>query len=71
MKYALEAAGIPCVKVDRDNADFMDESIKLLTMHSVKGLEFKVVIIIGLNDGIIPHVSFNGRYPQKNIKSIS
>ncbi len=59
MKDALEAAGIPCVKVDRDNADFMDESIKLLTMHSVKGLEFKVVIIIGLNDGIIPYVSFN------------
>jgi superfamily I DNA/RNA helicase len=60
MKDALEAAEIPCVKVDRDNADFMNESIKLLTMHSVKGLEFKVVIIIGLNDGIIPYVSVNG-----------
>ena len=60
MKDLIEQAGVPCVTVDRDNGNFMDESIKLLTMHSVKGLEFKVVIIIGLNDGIIPYMSFNG-----------
>ena len=60
MKDLIEQAGVPCVTVDRDNGNFMDESIKLLTMHSVKGLEFKVVIIIGLNDGIIPYISFNG-----------
>jgi SOS-response transcriptional repressor LexA len=59
MKYLIDQAGLPCMIVDRDNADFNDESIKLLTMHSVKGLEFKVVIIIGLNNGIIPHISYN------------
>ena len=29
--------------------------VSLLTMHSSKGLEFKTVIIIGLNEGMIPH----------------
>jgi len=59
VKDLMEQAGIACMTVDRDNADFKDESIKLLTMHSVKGLEFKVVIIIGLNDGVIPYFSYN------------
>ncbi len=59
MKDLIEQAGFPCMTVNRANANFMDESIKLLTMHSVKGLEFKVVIIIGLNDGVIPYISYN------------
>ena len=31
-----------------------DETVTLSTIHSVKGLEFKVVFIIGLEDGIFP-----------------
>lgn len=43
------------------NADieFKNDSVKLITMHSIKGLEFKVIIIIGLSDKVIP---------DKNIK---
>jgi DNA helicase-2/ATP-dependent DNA helicase PcrA len=35
--------------------DFEENAVKLLTMHSIKGLEFKVVFIIGLNNNIIPY----------------
>lgn len=37
--------------------DFNEESIKLITMHSIKGLEFKVVILMGLNDQVIPNIN--------------
>ena len=35
--------------------------VKLLTMHSVKGLEFKIVILADLNQGVIP-------YPQVGLE---
>ena len=30
------------------------ESVKLMTLHASKGLEFDYVFIIGVNDGLIP-----------------
>ena len=32
-----------------------DDAITLMTLHSAKGLEFKVVFITGMEDGIFPH----------------
>lgn len=32
----------------------VEESVNLMTVHSAKGLEFKVVFVIGLSDGIFP-----------------
>lgn len=32
-----------------------EEGVTLLTMHSAKGLEFPVVFIIGMQDGLVPH----------------
>lgn len=40
---------------------FGADKVKLLTMHSIKGLEFKVVILADLNSDVIP-------YPQKGLE---
>lgn len=32
-----------------------EEAVTMSTMHSAKGLEYKVVIIVDVNEGIIPH----------------
>jgi superfamily I DNA/RNA helicase len=42
---------------DKDEDDNRDDehSVALMTMHSAKGLEFRDVYIIGLEEGILPH----------------
>ncbi|MFP4456655.1 MAG: S24 family peptidase [Clostridia bacterium] len=52
----LNRSSIETSRISSNNADFMSDSVKLLTIHSVKGLEFKVVFIIGINQGVIPYL---------------
>ena len=39
---------------DIDNVEETDDSVTLMTLHSAKGLEFPVVFLVGMEDGIFP-----------------
>ena len=39
-----------------DDADADNSSVTLMTLHTAKGLEFPVVFLTGLEDGVFPHV---------------
>ena len=41
---------------DTDDLDDDESSVVLMTLHSAKGLEFPVVFLIGLEDGVFPHI---------------
>lgn len=51
---ALEKAKIPCEILIEGEPNFNANSVKLITMHSIKGLEFKVIFLINLDEGVIP-----------------
>lgn len=40
---------------DTDTIDQRADAIHLMTVHSAKGLEFPVIFIVGLEEGIFPH----------------
>ena len=47
---ALENAG------DKEENSPQGEGVKLMTVHAAKGLEFPLVIVVGLERGIFPHL---------------
>jgi DNA helicase-2/ATP-dependent DNA helicase PcrA len=42
---------------DLDSAELRHDRVSLMTVHSAKGLEFPVVYVVGLEEGVFPHQS--------------
>lgn len=51
---------------DIDSMEEDQSSLTLMTIHSAKGLEFPVVFLVGMEDGIFPHS--NSMFEQKGIE---
>ncbi|MEM7275931.1 MAG: DNA helicase PcrA [Actinomycetota bacterium] len=41
---------------DTDEVDGDDSQVVLMTLHGAKGLEFPVVVMLGMEDGVFPHM---------------
>ncbi|HLL78100.1 MAG TPA: ATP-dependent helicase, partial [Ktedonobacteraceae bacterium] len=52
----LVEAGIPAVLRDAPDFKILEEQVKVLTIHSAKGLEFPVVFLMGLVEGELPNM---------------
>jgi DNA helicase-2/ATP-dependent DNA helicase PcrA len=48
------------------NSDIEDK-VKVMTIHKSKGLEFPVVFVVGVNDGLLPHVKSNNLNEERRL----
>lgn len=53
-RRALQGVQIPCVAHNENEFDILEDRVKLLTIHSAKGLEFPVIFVVGLHNGVLP-----------------
>ena len=54
IKNSLESLGIPVCHFREDNFDIFQNDVKVITFHSAKGLEFPNVILMNVEEGVIP-----------------
>lgn len=51
----LQSHGVPTHTLSRQKSDDRSkEGVRLATMHRIKGLEFRCVMMVGINKGIVP-----------------
>lgn len=52
LSYFLDSVPLA---TDEDRADSGNKEVSLMTIHAAKGLEFPVVFVVGVNEGLLPH----------------
>ncbi len=51
----LEESALAGREEDKDEDKRKEHSVTLMTLHSAKGLEFPIVYMVGLEEGLLPH----------------
>ena len=59
LKDYLNSHDIPAIKVSKQYDKLNKDGVHLLSMHSIKGLEYEIVFAINLNKGVIPYKSLD------------
>lgn len=55
LDFLQQVALVESEYFDKEKAAKDKNSVKLMTLHAAKGLEFDVVFIVGVEEGILPH----------------
>jgi DNA helicase-2/ATP-dependent DNA helicase PcrA len=53
---------------DTDKLDALGSSVKMMTLHSSKGLEFPVVFMVGMEEGLFPSIKQWEEVPEEDIE---
>jgi len=69
MAVFLQGRDIPCMKHGETDFNILAESVKILTIHSAKGLEFPVVFVLGLHKGTLPFYA-RGTDPEERAEQL-